>query len=127
MRVSEFNARQVRRQAGISSANYGSYHLWGDVPALMPNTKAIKEQRGSGGLKVPSESGRRTDPGKGARFTSRDCGMEAGTKVGGDWSSDPKSLSRTSSSKSSARKQASAMIAKIPLILSRHIAATYRQ
>jgi hypothetical protein len=50
-----------------------------------------------------------------------------GIKCGGDWfnASQP-SISRTTSSKSPARKFASAMIAKIPLPLSRHIAATFR-
>jgi hypothetical protein len=78
------------------------------------------------GCKVPSAEGRRTDPGKGARFTTRDCGQEAGIKCGGRWfySSQP-SISRMTSSKSPARKFASAMIAKIPLPLSRHIARTF--
>ena len=85
------------------------------------------------GVKVPSEIGRRTDPGKGARFTSRDCGAErlhgvdheTGVKIGGDWFSDPTSTCRRHGSKSKARKAASAMIAKIPEPLSRHIARTF--
>jgi hypothetical protein len=57
----------------------------------------------------------------GQDFT-RVAGRQAeGRKQGGDWFSDPKSASSTSSSKSPARKMASAMIAKIPLTLSRHI------
>lgn len=174
------NVRGAQPWVGRARWNFGSFYLWGDVPALMP--QAIKAQkfnpdgtahgqgswfaiadsknRGSSGqkvpgfrfdgsgrsfqsasvaehLKVPSEQGRRTDPGKGARFTSRDCGVEAagkhdvdqetGTKIGGDWFSDPNSTCRRHGSKSKGRKMASAMIAKIPLILSRHIAATYRQ
>jgi len=74
------------------------------------------------GVKVASESGRRTDVGNGTRFTSRDCGIEAGTKIGGDWFSDPKSTCRKHGSKSNARKAASALIAKIPLPLSRYVA-----
>ncbi len=67
-----------------------------------------------GGVKVPSEEGRRTDPGKGARFTSRDCGVEVhGTKIGGDATKQPSS---------NARKAASALIAKIPFALSDYIA-----
>lgn len=77
-------------------------------------------------VKVPSEAGRRIDPGKGARFTSRDCGDEA-IKCGGDWlgPGENSSAMRHQSSRSSKRKQASAMIAKIPPALARHIAATY--
>lgn len=76
------------------------------------------------GVKVPTDGeGRRTDIGKGARFTSRDCGVEAnGTKNGDDWFSDPNSTCRKHGSKSNARKAASAMIAKIPYALSRYIA-----
>jgi hypothetical protein len=135
------NVRGAIPWVGRSAWNFGSFHLWGDVPALMPATvKASKVPGfrfdGNGGsfqtasvehVKVPSESGRRTDPGKGARFTSRDCGDE-GTKNGNDWfgSAENCSLQRRAGSKSKARKFASAMIAKIPRELSRHIASVYR-
>ena len=76
----------------------------------------------------PSEGrkGRRTDIGNGARFTTRDCGIE-GKKQGGDWfgPGEQFSISRTTGSKSPARKAASALIAKIPLALSQHIASVY--
>jgi len=159
------NVRGANKWVGRSRWNYGSFHLWGDVPALMPMTRAVKRKMqnwsgsdkpgyvaeafnqtkvpgfrfdGSGksfqtasvegmksvhdGTKVPSVEGRRTDVGKGARFTS-DCD---GTKQGGDWFSTEGSISRTTGSKSSARKAASARIAKIPLALSRHIAAYWK-
>lgn len=80
-------------------------------------------------IKVPSQTGRRTAPGLGARFTSRDCGQEAaGRKNGGDWfsSGDGMSLQRRAASGSTARKAASAKIAKIPFALSSHIARVYR-
>jgi C-5 cytosine-specific DNA methylase len=49
-----------------------------------------------------------------------------GIKCGGDWfNSKQPSISRTTSSKSLARKAASAMIAKIPEALSRHIARCF--
>jgi hypothetical protein len=53
---------------------------------------------------------------------------EGGTKNGNDWfgSGDNYSLQRAHGSKSKGRKAASAMIAKIPLPLSRHIGATFR-
>lgn len=155
------NVRGAIPWVGHSRWNFGSFHLWGDVPALMPRaTKFAKvggfswsdygkpdyvprafngtaEQRLQDGIKVPSfrfdgsgrsfqsESVRRTDVGKGARFTSRDCGVEE-TKCGGDWfNADQPSISRLRSSKSPARKAASAMIAKIPAPLARHIARTF--
>ena len=99
------NVRGAQPWVGRARWNFGSFYLWGDVPALMPMT--------------------------GARFTSRDCGgehsvdQETGTKIGGDWFSDPQSTCRKHGSKSRGRKMASAMIAKIPLALSRHVAAAY--
>jgi hypothetical protein len=134
------NVRGAIPWVGRSRWNFGSYHLWGDVPALMPQTLRA--------IKVPSHTGRRTDVGNGTRFTSRDCGFEGskvpgfrfdgsggsfqtasvaeGIKQGGDWFNDPASASRTSSSKAPARKRASAMIAKIPRPLSTHIARVFK-
>lgn len=127
------NVRGAQPWVGRGRWNFGSFYLWGDVPALMPfaqNAHKVPSFRfdGSGGS-FQSASVRRTDCGNGARFTSRDCGIEAtGVKQGGDWfnASCPDSISRKTGSKSPARKAASAMIAKIPLPLSRHIAVTYR-
>jgi hypothetical protein len=63
----------------------------------------------------------------GGRLFPNDCAdTRDDIKVGGDWFSDPASQSRTSGSKSSKRKAASAMIAKIPIELSRHIAAVWK-
>jgi C-5 cytosine-specific DNA methylase len=125
------NVRGAQPWVGRARWNFGSYYLWGDAPALMPLTFKGSKVPGfrfdGSGIKVPSEFGRRTDPGKGARFTSRDCGIE-GTKNGNDWfgSGNDCSLQRRHGPKSTGRKAASAMIAKIPLPLSRHIAATFR-
>ena len=129
------NVRGAQPWVGRAAWNYGSFYLWGDVPALMPVTyQAIKVPSfrfdGSGGS-FQTASVRRTDVGKGARFTSRDCGVEAsGVKQGGDWFAEARKggkggTSASYGSKSPARKAASALIAKIPLPLSRHIAATF--
>jgi hypothetical protein len=159
------NVKGAQPWVGRSRFNFGSFHLWGDVPALMPIARGRKNDGGSwfaiahdttsgvgqnpdgrkvpgfrfdgsgksfqsasvAHVKVPSEVGRRTDPGKGARFTSRDYGIE-GTKNGKDWfgSGEDCSAQRRHGSKSSGRKMASAMIAKIPLPLARYIGATFR-
>lgn len=98
------NVRGAQPWVGRSKWNFGSYHLWGDVPALMPMThKGTKlggglswahpdDPRHTPGLNftrlagLASEDGRRTDVGKGVRFTSRDCGDERGQKnTGGSW------------------------------------------
>lgn len=155
---------------GSAKAHFGSYYLWGDVPALMPfvggrSTKlppgncsaekwserpisrlkdALKNNGGSwfavahntesghsrnpvNGVKVPSASGRRTDVGNGARFTTRDCGIE-GTKQGGEWFGkyNPNQHGRSTSSRGDSRKAASAAIAEIPIDLSRWIAQCFK-
>lgn len=169
------NVRGANEWVGRSRWNFGSFHLWGDVPALMPIQKRAPKMPGRGmslgdvpwgphhtgpneqatkvpgfhfdgsgksfqtasveGVKVASESGRRTDKGNGVRFTSRDCGVESdGIKQGGisgvrengkgdRWFQDG---AAKNGSKSNARKAASALIAKIPLALSQHIAQAWK-
>jgi len=121
------NVRGAQKWVGRSRWNYGSFHLWGDVPALMPmegHRKASGFNLNAGpnkwnphlrefsesigvplGIKQPGISGSRNN-GKG------DAWFQNGAARSG--------------SKSSARKAASAMIAKIPLPLSRHIAAYWK-
>ena len=150
------NVRGAQPWVGRARGNFGSFYLWGDVPALMPSadSKHRGGQKvpgfrfdGSGKsfqsasvahVKVPSEVGRRTDPGKGARFTSRDCGIEGaknrkdlfGIKGSEGYDRDhPNAFgckNPRTSNHSPQRKMASAMIAKIPLPLARYIAATFR-
>ena len=110
------NVRGAQKWLGRSRWNYGSFHLWGDVPALMPMGKAIKNNGGSWfAIGSPGQKEVCRNP------------VHDGIKCGGDWSNDSQpSISRMTSSKSAARKAASAMIAKIPLPLSRYIAATFR-
>ena len=102
---------------GRSRWNFGSFHLWGDVPALMPVT-----------LKARKVPGFRFD-GSGRSFQTASV-EHAGVKAPGmNWSDQTKrgqDFTRIAGmhrgSKSPGRKMASAMIAKIPLTLSRHIA-----
>jgi hypothetical protein len=112
------NVRGAIPWVGRSRWNFGSFHLWGDVPALMP--VAVKAHKvpsfrfdGSGksfqtaavdGLKQPGISGPRNNG----------CGDA--------WFQDG---AARHGSKSPARKAASAMIAKIPMPLARHIGATF--
>lgn len=143
------NVRGAQKWVGRARWNFGSFYLWGDVPALMPiamkhvkvpglnwsaygkpgykakgfNTTA--DQMVREGEKVGDRNLYRATAGKqkSPRFTN----PAEGTKQPGDWFSDsaPGSL-RSFSSKSSSRKFASAMIAKIPFVLSSHIARTYK-
>ena len=144
------NVRGAIPWVGRSRWNFGSYHLWGDVPALMPKTLDGVKAPGmnwsdqsnpnnrrsfteNGGLKNP---GFRFD-GSGKSFQSESVARHAadiggpqhearGIKQGGSWFHDNQSASRKHSSKSPARKAASAKIAKIPFALSQWIARTYK-
>jgi hypothetical protein len=112
------NVRGAQPWVGRARWNFGSFYLWGDVPALMPITlreAGGTKQRGSGAAwfdKALDERRREA----------------TAIKNGADWfgSGSNCSLQRRHGSKSTARKAASAMIAKIPLPLSRHIAAVFR-
>ena len=185
------NVRGAQKWVGKARWNFGSYYLWGDVPALMPipsnatkvpsfrfdgnggsfQTAATNRSDGvkagehkwsnsfsdtlkgegnktvgmnwsdptkrgqdftriagmqAGGLKRPSENGRRTDPGKEARFTSRDCGNEGTKNFTPNGEPLGKNAMAKHGSKSNARKQASAEIAKIPHSLAQWIAKTFK-
>jgi hypothetical protein len=110
------NVRGAQEWVGRSRFNYGSFHLWGDVPALMPRAT-------SAGIKRPGMNWSGSDkPGYVAK-SFNDCGI----KQGGDWlnKASGNSISRRCSSKSKARKRAAAVIAKIPFALSSHIARVF--
>lgn len=92
------NVRGANKWVGRSRWNYGSFHLWGDVPALMPMTQ---------GRKLP-----------GFRFDEQN-GIKNGATRDEKYS--------LTCPRGSSRKAASARIAKIPFPLARHIAAIYKQ
>lgn len=148
------NVRGAQEWVGPAAWNFGSYYLWGDVPALMPNTIDARKNPGfrfdgSGGSFQTASVERHIEARKnngGSWFNiggpgQKEVGMNPvhaltaeGRKGGnGSWFNDyksraekPSALLSMTSSKSPARKAASAKIAKIPLALSRHIARVYR-
>lgn len=104
------NVRGAQPWVGPAAWNFGSYYLWGDVPALMPASFNARKNPGF-----------RFD-GAGRSFQTESVARHASDSFG--WSKD--SDLRNNNSKSSARKAASARIAKIPLPLSSWIARTYK-
>jgi hypothetical protein len=109
------NVRGAQPWVGRARWSYGSFYLWGDVPALMPITFKAAKVPGfrfdGSGRSFQSESVKMTKDGLGG--------------YGGNFGWDDSPM-RRGNSKSPGRKMASAMIAKIPLPLSRYIAATFR-
>ncbi len=148
------NVRGAIPWVGRSRWNFGSFHLWGDVPALMPMTaKAIKvPTMGAGwyppdhpkhvpGLGFNTHAERNLRDGRkvpGFRFDGHGKSFQsASVELAGIKNKDHDGYERDhpaafgwkaprTSSGGKPRKMASAMIAKIPLPLSRHIAATFR-
>src|SRR6185437_193363 len=131
------NVRGAQPWVGKARWNFGSYYLWGDVPALMPKPALAQKFNPDG-----------TEHGTGSWFKSADSknrGARDGLKVpsfrfdgsgksfqtasvkayGGSFGWDESPL-RSGNSKSKARKAASAQIAKIPFPLSQHIAQVYK-
>ena len=147
------NVRGAQKWVGRARWNYGSFYLWGDVPALMPivirqvkvdgfrfdgsgrsfQTASVNEHtKNNGGSWF--NIAHNTTSGKGRNPDGRDPMWQKGftqtaadgIKCGGDWFGDNNpSAMRHHSSKSPKRKAASAMIAKIPIALSRYIARVY--
>ena len=135
------NVRGAQKWVGRARWNFGSFYLWGDVPALMPMTfRAIKNHGGSWFAVAhnTTTSGKGQNPdgrklsgfrfdGSGRSFQS--ASVEGVKAVGNGFKHDENGKriqDQVSSVDGTSRKFASAMIAKIPLALSRHIAAVYR-
>lgn len=143
------NVRGAQPWVGRARANYGSFYLWGDVPALMPVPHKARKVPGflfdgSGGsfqtaavegVKVATMGADWYPPGhpkhvKGLGFnthagraTKMALAEHDAVKGFKDFHDSPMCHF---GSKSSARKAASARIAKIPTRLGRHIASYYR-
>ena len=148
------NVRGAQKWVGRSQWNFGSFHLWGDVPALMPMTRKAKVPTMGAGWYPPdhpkhvpglafnghaaralAEGVKAGDRNKGRANGGHEwtTGFDVHVKGAGDgWFNDAKRKGGSetgrlsqSGSKSSARKAASAMIAKIPFVLASWIAQSY--
>lgn len=124
------NVRGAQKWVGRARWNFGSYYLWGDVPALMPvvpKRKAMKNgiahrPGGATNFHRHLNNGRKNqNPVHDGVKQSGLSGTQRNGK-GDRWFQDG---AARAGSQSSARKAASAMIARIPLALARHIARCY--
>lgn len=119
------NVKGIQPWVGKAKAHYGSYYLFGDVPALMPIAHRAHKVPGfrfdgnGGSFQTASVGG--TKNAGGSWFNIGSPGQPPGF-TGDAWFDE----SGKSSSKSSARKAASARIAKIPAALASHIAHVYK-
>jgi hypothetical protein len=148
------NVCGAQKWVGRARWHFGSFYLWGDVPALMPIVrKHVKVPTMGAGwyppghpkhvpglafnghaernLKATKNDGgswfnvaHNTTSGKGQNPDGRKVAKDGQGGYGGGFGWDDSPL-RRGNSKSIARKAASAHIAKIPLPLSRHIARAW--
>ena len=123
------NVRGAQPYVGRARWHYGSYYLWGDVPAIMPFSGRVAKV-GSLSWNTFGEPGHKAQ-GFNVEAAKRAAAIRDAEGVkqslgGHDWFSGKGSISRRTGSRSSSRKLASAMIAKIPLPLSTYIAQVYK-
>jgi hypothetical protein len=144
------NVCGAQKWVGRARWHFGSFYLWGDVPALMPIVKKHVKVPTMGAGWYPPEHPKHvpglafnTHAERGVKAGDRnrgrangghswDTGFDAtianaqdGRKQAGSGAAWWRGEVGSKSSKSSARKAASAHIAKIPLPLSRHIARAW--
>ena len=113
------NVCGAQKWVGRAKWHFGSFYLWGDVPALMP---PVLRGTKNNGVKQHGSGAARFDKALDERRKEATA-----IKNGKDWfgSGENCSLQRRQSSRSDSRKAASAQIAKIPFELSLYIAQVY--
>lgn len=127
------NVRGAQPWVGRARGNYGSYYLWGDVPALLPARVDARKNPGfrfdGSGKSFQTESverhvleGRKNSGGSWFKIGSPGQTAVNNNPDGRQWTRDPVASCGSGSAK---RKSASAKIAKIPFALSSHIARVY--
>jgi hypothetical protein len=109
------NVNGAQRWVGRARWHFGSYYLWGDVPALMPWSLRVQ--------KIARYSDPRRNGGRPSHLT---CQIENDLGIEGFATRFEDTPWAWHLSRSQARKQASAAIAKIPFPLARHIAQVYK-
>jgi len=145
------NVRGAIPWVGPARGNFGSFYLWGDVPgsstqlSLLGDPPTVERVRLTGGRYKSSRMNWSDQTKRGQDF-KRIAGMcaklpgfrfdgsgrsfqSASVKVSDGWLNDRERTAdsiSSSSSKSPARKAASAMIAKIPEALARYIARSFK-
>lgn len=139
------NVKGAQPWVGRAKWHYGSFYLWGAVPALMPSARAFKSEglnwsdrtiHGQdftrvAGRKVAMNFHEHEKTGKPVRSFQSVAVTENGVKQQGNyisrnWKDRPVPNLRPGGGNSPARKAASAQIAKIPLPLSQWIARCFK-
>ena len=138
------NVRGAQKWVGQARYHYGSFYLWGDVPALMPQTLGARKLLSeiSESIRHGNSPARWTNPDEhyfgpregyktvGMNWSNRELHGQDFTRIAGKQSADnfgwSGTIMRQGTSRGKARKAASALIAKIPFPLSSHIARCFK-
>jgi len=128
------NVRGAQPWVGRARTHFGSFYLWGDVPALMPLVKRATKNKGGSWFAIAhnTTSGHSKNPVHelmGQKLPGNNVPrlwQERRVKRLADAQRHDSDAFYFASSGSNARKAASAAIAKIPFVLARHIAAYYK-
>lgn len=144
------NVRGAQKWVGRAKWHYGSYYLWGDVPALMPMTQRSNYEGGNwcNGNQSPASHPSKFFKSRGMNWNNRELRGQDFTRVAGRQSAEgikipgnngpikwaDRDIQRlkdlptpfTAAGESKGRKLASALIAKIPFPLARHIASVFK-
>jgi C-5 cytosine-specific DNA methylase len=113
------NVKGAQKWVGRAAWHFGSYYLWGDVPAIMPNARVQSES-----VKTVWHINKRDSHSHTRHLTNAlesDAVKQAGLS-GPKWFNEG---AAAYSSGSSSRKTRSAMIAKIPFALANWIGKVY--
>jgi hypothetical protein len=140
------NVKGAQLWVGRAAWHYGSYYLWGDVPALMPWTSQAQKMNPDGTshgqgswFAIADSKNRGSQKNNGGSWFGVAHNTESGVGqnpvngrkgTGGSWTPgrwrESGCVTRCFNSKDSRRKAASAQIAKIPFPLAQHIAQVYK-
>jgi len=113
------NVRGAQPWVGRAAWHYGSFYLWGDVPALMPDHVGNKDA--GGGSWFYSAEGR-ADPREGGAYMLRSEGVKQSGIPGHLWFDHG---AAKLPSRSARRRAMSAMIAEVPFDLSQWVARCF--
>jgi hypothetical protein len=126
------NVKNAQRWIGPAAWHYGSFYLWGDVPALMPFGTHRKGSAvyGGHGTWFGESHGKKFDwrqqnPRDGLSVTAAQRLRQENGNKGFCKRFEDTPMARMSS-RSDLRKAASAQIAKIPFALAQHIARVFK-
>jgi len=121
------NVKGAQPWVGRAKWSFGSYYLWGDVPALMPHTQRASNHhtKNTGGSWFNIAHNTKSGANNPVSVPAEGRKAPTGTQWFNDGPRTPESMA-SMGSKSPARKAASAKIAKIPFALSSWIARTYK-